>query len=152
MLSRMDHLSSTTCQRLENLARFQVSILKHALRFSSVRRVVYSTCSINEEENEQVVAEVAWQVKDQFHVQKIFPMWPHRGQGSSPYADCCIRMSPKDDLTNGFFVACFEKTEKSATLCQEASAKKLKKRKQRRKDGMNENMHKKKKLSDDTVG
>jgi len=41
-------------ERLEKLASFQSVILKKALSFPNVKRVVYSTCSIHNEENEKV--------------------------------------------------------------------------------------------------
>jgi putative methyltransferase len=44
-----------TAQRLDALSAFQQSILQHAMAFPSVSRIVYSTCSIHEEENERVV-------------------------------------------------------------------------------------------------
>nr|CAD7195900.1 unnamed protein product [Timema douglasi] len=43
-------------ERLQGLAYFQVILLEHALsKFPNVKRVVYSTCSLNVEENEEVV-------------------------------------------------------------------------------------------------
>jgi len=42
-------------QRLQSLANFQVLALKHAMSFQQVQTIVYSTCSIHEEENEQVI-------------------------------------------------------------------------------------------------
>jgi 16S rRNA C967 or C1407 C5-methylase (RsmB/RsmF family) len=48
-------------RRLDKLAEFQLSALKHALRFPNARRVAYSTCSVHAEENERVVAAaLAW--------------------------------------------------------------------------------------------
>jgi 16S rRNA C967 or C1407 C5-methylase (RsmB/RsmF family) len=44
--------------RLEKLRAFQIAALKKAMSFPAVRHVVYSTCSIHEEENESVVTEV----------------------------------------------------------------------------------------------
>ena len=45
--------------RIQKLANFQIVILSHALRFKNVQRVVYSTCSLHELENENVVQKVS---------------------------------------------------------------------------------------------
>ena len=44
--------------RLDHLANFQVSAVTHAMSFPSAQFVVYSTCSVHEEENEDVVRRV----------------------------------------------------------------------------------------------
>ncbi|KAG5441421.1 putative 28S rRNA (cytosine-C(5))-methyltransferase [Clonorchis sinensis] len=44
-------------RRLERLSNLQAQLLRHALSFQNVRRVVYSTCSVRSEENEAVVLE-----------------------------------------------------------------------------------------------
>ncbi|NXU81908.1 NSUN5 methyltransferase, partial [Oreotrochilus melanogaster] len=42
-------------QRLQALAGFQRKVLSHALSFPALQRLVYSTCSLHREENEDVV-------------------------------------------------------------------------------------------------
>ena len=42
-------------ERLRALAAFQQRALSHALTFPALRRLVYSTCSLYQEENEDVV-------------------------------------------------------------------------------------------------
>ena len=100
-------------ERLKQLSKFQITILKHALRFPSVRKVVYSTCSVHELENEQVVEEVFTQVKDEFLIKHLEPDWIERGHEGYQHADWCLRMSHDTALTNGFFVACFERKDSS---------------------------------------
>ncbi|KAL8571960.1 hypothetical protein ACOMHN_026172 [Nucella lapillus] len=130
-VSPANNPDSKNTARLHSLQRFQISILKHALRFPNARRVVYSTCSIYEEENEKVVSEVAQQVGDRFRVKRVFPQFPHRGIGDEDIAEKCLRTSPDKDRTNGFFVACFERisgdddddddvsTKNSENVCEE---------------------------------
>lgn len=38
-----------------------------------------------------------------------FPSWPCRGLAAFPGAECCLRASPADTLTHGFFVAILER-------------------------------------------
>ena len=45
-------------ERVKSLSRFQFKILTYALSYSIAKYVVYSTCSIYEEENEQVVKDI----------------------------------------------------------------------------------------------
>jgi putative methyltransferase len=44
-------------QRVAALSRFQLAALRHALRAPALRRLVYSTCSLDAVENERVVAQ-----------------------------------------------------------------------------------------------
>ena len=90
--------------RLSKLANLQVMILKHALKFPSLKRVAYSTCSIFEEENEAVVEEVLKQHGDQFKLINVLPTWERRTMNNK-----CLRVDPDKDLTSGFFVAVFKK-------------------------------------------
>jgi putative methyltransferase len=89
-VQRLDHLLPSAAegrsedelekQRVEQLARFQQTALLHALSFPAVERVVYSTCSIHQRENEDVVRFVLPQANAQgFQLASPFPSWPHRG-------------------------------------------------------------------------
>ena len=59
---------------MSHLSAFQVSVVLHALSFPSVNRVVYSTCSVNQQENEDVVFRILSQVKDTFMVKPFFAL------------------------------------------------------------------------------
>ena len=111
MVNRTSHLTNETDssleERLKQLAKFQTNILRHALSFPAVQKVVYSTCSVHEEENEQVVGEILSLFKDRFELLNIEPDWPYRGFKGHKHAQYCLRMSHDSSLTNGFFVACF---------------------------------------------
>lgn len=120
IVNRLDHLvdegdSSGNKDRLQSLADFQLQCLLHALHFPNVHRVVYSTCSVHREENEEVVVKALQQCPC-WHLTKRLPQWPHRGLPevdglTEQQADCLIRCDPHRDCTNGFFVACFERSQ-----------------------------------------
>ncbi|WAR13759.1 NSUN5-like protein, partial [Mya arenaria] len=96
-------------ERLNQLSKFQISILKHALSFPNVKKIVYSTCSIHEEENEQVVEEVYSHVSEIFEIDHVMPDWPMRGLVTYEHGEKCVRMSHDLTLTNGFFVSSFSR-------------------------------------------
>jgi len=99
-------------QRLKSLSNFQAMLLRHALKFPSVRRVVYSTCSIFEQENELVIHDVLQSKCSTFQLVDVLPMLPSRGQSSTLLqAESCVRLSPETTLTEGFFIACLERVE-----------------------------------------
>ncbi|XP_020641827.3 28S rRNA (cytosine-C(5))-methyltransferase [Pogona vitticeps] len=100
---------SPSPERLQALAGFQRKMLMHALKFPALSRLVYSTCSVHQEENEDVVRDVLEQQGRAFRLVEALPSWPHRGLAAFDEAKCCLRASPKETLTNGFFVAVFEK-------------------------------------------
>ncbi|XP_048413242.1 probable 28S rRNA (cytosine-C(5))-methyltransferase [Stegostoma tigrinum] len=113
IVSRLNQLTddeeSSSKQRLQALASFQCKALGHALRFPNVERVIYSTCSIHHEENEDVVKEILQQHSNRIRLVNLMPSWPLRGLDTFPEGPWCIRATPSDTLTNGFFVAMFEK-------------------------------------------
>jgi len=92
------------------LAANQRRIIRHAMRFPSVQRIAYSTCSVYQEENEQVVASVlASEEGAAFRLASCLPWWPRRGHASCfPGAELCVR-TELEDQTIGFFVALFER-------------------------------------------
>ncbi|GAA6048783.1 hypothetical protein JCM3770_003964 [Rhodotorula araucariae] len=124
--SRLDHLIPSAPEaeqlaRIRALSNFQLAIVSHALRFAGARRVVYSTCSVWEQEDEGVVMRVlakkefrdmGWRLAPR---DDVMPTWERRGRveacgGDETIADSLVRCLPEDG-TNGFFVACFVKDE-----------------------------------------
>ena len=109
-------------KRLRNLEALQRRMLLHAMSFASVKRIVYSTCSIHQEEDENVVRYALKRCNKRFKLVNLFAEWPYgRGVCTSDkdvhvyHMDYCVRMSYESNFTNGFFIACFE-------LCEEAEA------------------------------
>ncbi len=86
-------------------------LLKHAFKLPNLQRLVYSTCSIYERENEMVIDEVLQceQIVSQFQLINAFPEWKHRGRKGYDFGRNCLRSSCDSDMTNGFFVAVFER-------------------------------------------
>ncbi|XP_061009424.1 28S rRNA (cytosine-C(5))-methyltransferase isoform X2 [Dama dama] len=127
-------------ERLRALAAFQQRALSHALTFPALRRLVYSTCSVCQEENEDVVRAALQQSPGAFRLAPVLPSWPHRGLGAFPGAEHCLRASPETTLTGGFFIAVLERAEVPTSVSQaEAPVSELtpgpapKRRKRRRK-------------------
>ena len=88
----------------------------HALSFPAMQRLVYSTCSIHHQENEDVVRRVLRKHRAQFRLVHALNDMPGRGEGSFPHSEYCLRLDPARDLTNGFFVACFERIPPGETV------------------------------------
>ncbi|XP_015736354.1 probable 28S rRNA (cytosine-C(5))-methyltransferase [Coturnix japonica] len=108
--------AAPSAERLQALSGFQRRILSHALRFPAVQRLVYSTCSVHREENEDVVHAVLQELGSAFRLVNAFPSWPCRGLAAFPGAECCLRASPADTLTQGFFVAVLERCGEEAAV------------------------------------
>ncbi|NXK28882.1 NSUN5 methyltransferase, partial [Arenaria interpres] len=100
--------AAPSAERLQALAGFQRKALSHALCFPALQRLVYSTCSLHREENEDVVRAVLQERGSAFRLVNAFPSWPCRGLAAFPGAECCLRASPAETLTHGFFVAVLE--------------------------------------------
>ncbi|OQV18247.1 putative 28S rRNA (cytosine-C(5))-methyltransferase [Hypsibius exemplaris] len=113
-------------QRLQKLKGLQATLLKHAMSFPKVERIVYSTCSLNMEEDEEVVQEAIKAFASTFVVRpysKVLPRW--KGSGKPRYAvgPNCLRSFPEKHRTNGFFVAVIERfTSADAEAAQNGSA------------------------------
>lgn len=118
MLNRFEsEVNNKDSARLFKLAGLQHKLLTHAMTsFPNVKRIVYSTCSVYPEENEEVVLGVLRKVGDfklvhagalldgkwnNFGSEKVYP-----GLG-----DKVIYARTADDLSNGFFVSVLERCE-----------------------------------------
>ncbi|KAH1252656.1 putative 28S rRNA (cytosine-C(5))-methyltransferase [Glycine soja] len=109
--SRLDHLlpskaagQDADMERLNKLATFQRKALQHALLFPAVERIVYSTCSINQIENEDVIKSVLPIAESNgFQLAKPFPGWECR-------AECLVRTDPAKH-GEGFFIALFTRKD-----------------------------------------
>lgn len=98
-------------QRLLAISTVQKKILKHCFSFPNVYRVVYSTCSIHKEENEDVVREVMDEFAGKFRVvkSKYAELFPRKQDTDSEGQ--FVGTYPERDSCNGFFVAVLEKVE-----------------------------------------
>nr|DAD49064.1 TPA_asm: hypothetical protein HUJ06_019001 [Nelumbo nucifera] len=94
-------------ERVNKLAAFQRKALAHALSFPAVERVVYSTCSINQAENEDVIKSVLpLAASHGFQLATPFPQWPRRGFPVFEGSEHLLRTDPTIDM-EGFFIALF---------------------------------------------
>ena len=114
--------------RLTSLSTFQLKLLLHAFKFPRAHKIVYSTCSIYAEENEQVVMkaldsstakERGWRILPRNEQISGMRAWEIRGDVQAcrkfaspdvadPVAEACIRCDKGTSHgTQGFFVAGF---------------------------------------------
>ncbi|XVE97733.1 hypothetical protein REPUB_Repub03eG0043900 [Reevesia pubescens] len=94
-------------ERLNKLASFQKKALAHALSFPQVERIVYSTCSIHQIENEDVVKSVLpLAASHGFQLATPFPQWHHRSLPVLEGSEHLLRTDPVEDK-EGFFIALF---------------------------------------------
>ncbi|TFK40253.1 S-adenosyl-L-methionine-dependent methyltransferase [Crucibulum laeve] len=124
IVNRLDHLLDTEEEneatregRLNKLSAFQLMMIKHAMKFPNVQKIVYSTCSIHATENEHVVRDALNSDEAKtgpFRLaphNEVLPTWERRGiveeMDSPEDAHSVVRCSPGEDATNGFFVSCF---------------------------------------------
>lgn len=116
--SRLDHLLPSKAaghdadmERLNKLAAFQRKALQHAFLFPALERVVYSTCSINQIENEDVVKSVLPIAESYgFQLVKPFPGWLCRGLPVFEGSEHLVRTDPAKH-GEGFFIALFAKKD-----------------------------------------
>lgn len=97
-------------ERVLKLQEFQLSMIQKAFTFPKLKQLVYSTCSIHDEENEQVV-EKALKLSKAFECVRVHPHMPMRGHSSYPHGDLCVRTLPERDHTIGFFVSLFQRKD-----------------------------------------
>ncbi|XP_064556168.1 28S rRNA (cytosine-C(5))-methyltransferase [Drosophila montana] len=105
-------------KRLYKLAGLQIKILSHAMSaFPNVKRIVYCTCSLWKEENEQVVQRCL-QLNPLFKLLSCKKALRNKWQnvGDKEYVKIgknCLYCLPDHDLTDGIFLALFEKRQEN---------------------------------------
>lgn len=121
---------SFSIKEVDTLAEQQFALLKHAItNLPNLKRIVYSTCSIFELENERVVHKFLRWCKKNGHswiTEAVLPQWHRRGlvnrssrKSSSSkqyrFSNDCLRFDANEDDTAGFFVTCFVKSESASS-------------------------------------
>jgi len=94
-------------QRIKSLVNFQIQILDKAMGLPNAKKVVYTTCSLYEEENEHVVLECL-KKHPQFEVVEALPQWRKRGVPGYAFSDLVVRCDAETE-TRGFFLACLRR-------------------------------------------
>lgn len=96
-------------KRIDSLHNFQAMMLNHAFKFNP-RAVVYSVCSIHQEEGEDVVKEALEKHPD-YVLETIGNLTKERGYEGYDFRDKVIRTTEEEGV--GFFVALFRRREET---------------------------------------
>ncbi|KAK1375773.1 putative 28S rRNA (Cytosine-C(5))-methyltransferase [Heracleum sosnowskyi] len=113
------HVDQGEMHRLSKLAAFQKMALEHALSFPGVERIVYSTCSIHQIENEDVINSVLpFAISRGFKLGTPFPQWTRRGLPVIEESEQLLRTDPVEDK-EGFFIALFVRSISQSESLQE---------------------------------
>nr|XP_019525435.2 probable 28S rRNA (cytosine-C(5))-methyltransferase [Aedes albopictus] len=116
MVSRLKLNEEYDKQRLYKLGGLQYKLLCHAMNaFPAAKRIVYSTCSIFPEENEDIV-QGALKHNGHFKLvdakERLNKEWHNVGSPDYPgIGEKCLYARSESDLTIGMFVAVFERCE-----------------------------------------
>ncbi|CAL4107501.1 unnamed protein product, partial [Meganyctiphanes norvegica] len=133
------HTDEVSSERLVSLATFQLNLLNHALSFPNVQMVIYSTCSVHTQENEEVVQRALQNNQHIFDLEDLSQSisdWTNFGYDDNfSLGNRCLRTISEEDLCHGFFVAKFVRNESAD---EELSCKKEKKRKKNKDNIKNE--------------
>lgn len=95
--------------RIRKLKNFQCMILNHALSFNP-KKVVYSTCSVHNEEGEDVVQEALTKNPD-YVLEKISLKGNENYKNVDDIQDKVIRIEKIDGIQTGFFVALLKRKD-----------------------------------------
>ncbi|OIV97697.1 hypothetical protein TanjilG_12454 [Lupinus angustifolius] len=134
--TRLDHLlpskaegQDTDIERLNKLSAFQRKALEHALLFPAVERIVYSTCSIHQIENEDVIQSVLPLAESYgFKLANPFPEWECRGLPVFEGSENLVRTDPAKH-GEGFFIALFARKDETTTPHNSTRTRNLQKKK-----------------------
>lgn len=101
-------------KRLQNLQSFQVYLLRYALfNFPNAKRIIYSTCSLHPEENEEVIDEVLVDIGNAYCLvpakELLGDNWANFSSKRYNCGDKCLYSKPNIDFCDGFFVAIFDR-------------------------------------------
>ncbi|OCT96794.1 putative methyltransferase NSUN7 [Xenopus laevis] len=102
---------SVRSDKLNALSKQQVTELSHAMTFNKVQALVYCTCSVYHEENEEVINQTLGQKPEsnKVHTYRIVsPVIPLTSSELTSASDKFIKVHPAE-TTNGFFLAVLTK-------------------------------------------
>lgn len=100
----------TSPENLSELVKLQREILSQVYKYVKIGgTLIYSTCTINKEENEE---NVSWFTKTfPFETEDLSPYLPSKLYGKNELEKGYIQLLPGTHMTDGFFIARLKRTE-----------------------------------------